>query len=314
MLGENQSVKFRDSEGKPLKGEVGDIWKSGPLESDSLEIVRTTYVAPVVHAKIISKDGRILPNAIFKGQNKKSTDTMPFDAINSSRLPDGRCATCGMIPNEEMTLTASAEGYKPQSVDLSLPEGAVKEMTFAIEPADAKDAPPAKEKVEVANAPVGQSVRPPVLPSLPAQPTLSGENGIGPIAVEQKPKAIELLPDEPLTMLFVTEIQSESLQKDLNLTDTQKERLIALSNATGEAFGKEGSSMSENIRVPIVDKAFKELREILSSKQLDRAKEILIQYDSSMAFDHEDIVKALELTDTQKSTIHGIMQKGRKSL
>jgi beta-lactamase regulating signal transducer with metallopeptidase domain len=143
----------------------------------------------------------------------------------------------------------------------------------------------------------------------------NNKEGITEVAMPVLPLAEKKTPpDEPLTMLFITEIQSKSLQKELNLTAAQTERLIALSKATGDALGKEGSSMPQNSRISIVDKAFKELREILSPKQLDRAKEILIQYDSSMAFDRENIAKALELSDHQKSEIHGILQKGSEEL
>ena len=55
------------------------------------------------------------------------------DAIQDEQY-DGRYRTSQMLPDKEVNVTVSAEGYTEASRTLTLPEGKTEEVTFVLEP------------------------------------------------------------------------------------------------------------------------------------------------------------------------------------
>ena len=59
---------------------------------------------------------------------------------------DGRWRSSQLLPDEEVTVTASADGYRAGSVKVKLAEGEVKEMTLELEKAEPKKDSKAEKK------------------------------------------------------------------------------------------------------------------------------------------------------------------------
>ncbi len=61
------------------------------------------------------------------------------DAIQDEQY-DGRYRTSSMLPDTEVNVTVSADGFAGASRKLSLPEGKTEEVTFVLEPKATKGA------------------------------------------------------------------------------------------------------------------------------------------------------------------------------
>ena len=61
------------------------------------------------------------------------------DAIQDEQY-DGRYRTSQMLPDKEVNVTVSADGFEGASRKLSLPEGKTEEVTFVLEPKAPKGA------------------------------------------------------------------------------------------------------------------------------------------------------------------------------
>jgi hypothetical protein len=145
MTNEHGALRFRKARGEPLaSGREMDL---GTLNDDvrGIEIVR--YVAPVAVVKVMAKDGMALTKpAVSATYTKKSKDGRFILAngvtsdVNFQKQADGRYRTSQMLPDEEVTITAQAEGCQPRSVTLQLPEGVTRDVELILEraPANAK--------------------------------------------------------------------------------------------------------------------------------------------------------------------------------
>ncbi len=136
------------------------IGKSGPLVEAStarfgtldhdvkdIEIVR--YVSPIIVINATTKDGRqikdfkadvqyahppgIGKNVHLMGGGKKK------DVIQDEQY-DGRYRTANMLPDTEVAVSVSADGFEGASRKLSLPEEKIEELTFVLEPKALKGA------------------------------------------------------------------------------------------------------------------------------------------------------------------------------
>jgi Spy/CpxP family protein refolding chaperone len=90
-------------------------------------------------------------------------------------------------------------------------------------------------------------------------------------------------------------LRAPEVQKDLKLTDDQKEKIQALSR---ERLGREEME--------------KKLQEILKPEQLERLKQIRLQMAGPMALASPEVVKALELNDEQKGKIKTLLDQSRE--
>ncbi len=139
---EHASTRHRIGKNGPLvEGRRVDL---GTLDHDvrGIEIVR--YVSPIIVINATSKDGQQIKdfkaavkytgaapdrekNVHLTGGGKKK------DAIQDEQY-DGRYRTSQMLPDKEVNVTVSAEGYTEASRTLTLPEGKTEEVTFVLEP------------------------------------------------------------------------------------------------------------------------------------------------------------------------------------
>jgi uncharacterized GH25 family protein len=137
---EHGSLRWRKAHGAPLNN-THEI-QLGTLNDDvkGIEIVR--YVAPIVVVNVKAANGAKLKEpavtALYpKGKgpyggrlvmsNGKETD------ISFEHQEDGRFRSEQMLPDEEVTVTAQAEGYAPKSVKVKLPEGEKKEIEITLD-------------------------------------------------------------------------------------------------------------------------------------------------------------------------------------
>ena len=118
--------------------------KLGTLDHDvkGIEIVR--YVAPILVINATTKDGQQVKG--FKATveytepgpdpDKQSTSWAAGrqkDAIQDEQY-DGRYRTSQLLPDREVNVTVSADGFATASRKLTLPEGKTEEVTFVLEP------------------------------------------------------------------------------------------------------------------------------------------------------------------------------------
>jgi hypothetical protein len=148
LLGtENEVLKWRKGKDGPLN--YNDRLEFGLLNDDSRGIEVIHYSAPVLIVKVVTKDGKPAVNPLattiytngnvqvpmMKDQAGRSTQ------VQFRRQDDGRFRSYWQLfPDEEMTVTAYAEGYGEKSLKLSLAEGETKELEIVLEKATpAKD-------------------------------------------------------------------------------------------------------------------------------------------------------------------------------
>ena len=106
-----------------------------------LEIIR--YVAPIVTAKLVGKDGQTLTDTSLTGKyleedEEKESKRIPPGEHSSNvaffTMKDGRYRTIQVVPDREIRLTAHAKGFKSESRNFKLGEGKTEEVTFVLEP------------------------------------------------------------------------------------------------------------------------------------------------------------------------------------
>src|SRR5262249_58070979 len=119
--------------------------KLGTLDHDVKDIEIVRYVAPIIVINATTEDGKQIPG--FKVEVEYTTPAgdergkqvhvvgggKRKDAIQDEQY-DGRYRTSQMLPDKEVKVTVSADGYVPSSRKLSIPEGKIEEMTFVLEP------------------------------------------------------------------------------------------------------------------------------------------------------------------------------------
>jgi protocatechuate 3,4-dioxygenase beta subunit len=138
---EHASARHRIGKDGPLL--AGRTLKLGTLDHDvkGIEIVR--YVAPIIVINATTKDGRQVKG--FKAaveytepgqKSEKNVHVVGGErtqAVQDERY-DGRYRTSQLLPDREVNVTVTADGFATASRKLSLPEGKIEEVTFVLEP------------------------------------------------------------------------------------------------------------------------------------------------------------------------------------
>jgi hypothetical protein len=105
-----------------------------------IEIVR--YEAPILIVKVTSKDGTLVKKARVgatypKGKAQYEGKLIRANGVESDvsfeEQEDGRFRSSQMFPDEEVTVTAQAEGYAPRTEKVKLPEKAQAELVLVLE-------------------------------------------------------------------------------------------------------------------------------------------------------------------------------------
>jgi Spy/CpxP family protein refolding chaperone len=90
-------------------------------------------------------------------------------------------------------------------------------------------------------------------------------------------------------------LQNEQVQKELQLTEEQKQKLQGLGREMRDNRGAMQAKVAE----------------ILQPSQVERLKQIRLQVGGPMAVLQPDVAKDIELTDEQRGKIKAIMEQGR---
>jgi uncharacterized GH25 family protein len=139
---EHGSLRWRKSKGDPLSNfhEI-DL---GTLNDDvkGIEIVR--YTAPILLVTVKAKDGSKLKDAAVTAVYGEGKSPYPgrlisrrgrHSDVSFEHQEDGRFRSECLLPDEETTVTAHAEGYRSAPVKVKLEEGTTKEIELVVEPA-----------------------------------------------------------------------------------------------------------------------------------------------------------------------------------
>ena len=116
-------------------------------------------------------------------------------------------------------------------------------------------------------------------------------------------------------------LASEDVQKDLKLTDEQKEKYKAFSTKQQEAMRElfSGGERPDREKMQEIMKKNQEesakfVKDTLTADQGKRLKQIGYQVGGVNVFASEDVQKELKLSDEQKEKIKGIMDQMRKDM
>jgi protocatechuate 3,4-dioxygenase beta subunit len=140
---EHATTRHRIGKDGPLV--EGRTVKLGTLDHDVKDIEIVRYVSPIIVINATTKDGKQVPG--FKAEVEYTAPAgdergkqvhivgggKRNDAIQDEQY-DGRYRTSQMLPDKEVKVTVSADGYVPSSRKLSILEGKIEEMTFVLEP------------------------------------------------------------------------------------------------------------------------------------------------------------------------------------
>jgi hypothetical protein len=131
------ALRVRMKKEGPLSNQARDI-PLGTLEQDvrGIEVVR--YEAPILLVKPVAEDGTLARGA--KVQIAYAAGRSPWGRggpieggdVFYRRQPDGRLRTSELLPDEEFTVTVTAEGHRSKSETLRLAEGATRELEFKL--------------------------------------------------------------------------------------------------------------------------------------------------------------------------------------
>jgi beta-lactamase regulating signal transducer with metallopeptidase domain len=122
----------------------------GTLDHDVKDIEIVRYVSPIIVINATTKDGKQIKGFQSDVQythpgpnNRKDVRLVgggkKKDVIQDEQY-DGRYRTSSMLPDKEVTVSVSADGFEGASRKLSLPEGKTEEVTFVLEPKAPKGA------------------------------------------------------------------------------------------------------------------------------------------------------------------------------
>ena len=140
VTNEHGVLRHRLKKGEPLSADR-EI-NLGTLNDDvkGIEIIR--YVAPILVVGAKDKDGKPIKDVQAKleyapGVKKKRPGERFINGVQGDvymeKQEDGRWRTEQMLPDEEVTVTVSAKGYKPHTETLKLAEGTTKDLTPVLE-------------------------------------------------------------------------------------------------------------------------------------------------------------------------------------
>jgi hypothetical protein len=112
-------------------------------------------VAPILVVNAVDKDGKQIKGfkakAVYQpGRSNKEPGSSFVNGVQGDvyfeNQEDGRWRSSQMFPEEEVTVTASADGYQAKSEHLKLDEGVTKELTLVLEKAPATTPEKKEEK------------------------------------------------------------------------------------------------------------------------------------------------------------------------
>jgi beta-lactamase regulating signal transducer with metallopeptidase domain/protocatechuate 3,4-dioxygenase beta subunit len=129
------------------KGKTGQLSTQrdvdlGTLTDDVKDIEIIRYVAPILVIDAVEKGGAQLKNFQAKinyapGKSPRDPNSMFINGVQGDvfmeKQEDGRWRSSQLLPDEDITVTVSAEGFKPRTEQLKLAEGTTREIKAELE-------------------------------------------------------------------------------------------------------------------------------------------------------------------------------------
>jgi beta-lactamase regulating signal transducer with metallopeptidase domain/protocatechuate 3,4-dioxygenase beta subunit len=151
MTNEHGVLRWRRGKNGPLQAQREIDF--GTLTDDIKDIEIIRYVAPILIVDARDKEGKQIKG--FQGKlvysspvGRKRPGEMFVNGVQGDvfmeKQEDGRWRSSQLLPDEEITVTISADGYKPYTEKIELAEGVNKEIKAELE----KGATPEKKKEE----------------------------------------------------------------------------------------------------------------------------------------------------------------------
>jgi beta-lactamase regulating signal transducer with metallopeptidase domain/protocatechuate 3,4-dioxygenase beta subunit len=145
MTNEHGALRFRRTKNEPFG--AGREVNLGTLNDDVRDIEIVHYKAPILVIDAVDSEKRQIKGfkaqvVYAEGKNKLKAGESFVNGVKGDvyleKQEDGRWHSSQLLPDEALTITASAENYLPKSLQLSLPEGEVREVQLVLEKAPEK--------------------------------------------------------------------------------------------------------------------------------------------------------------------------------
>jgi hypothetical protein len=145
ITNEHGVLRFRKSKDQPLR--AGRELELGTLNDDVRGIELIHYKAPILVINAVDKEKKQIagfkPQVVYdKGHSRLKPGEEFINGIKGDvflhKQEDARWRTSQLLPDEELTVTASADKYTSKSLQLTLPEGEVREVELVLDKAPEK--------------------------------------------------------------------------------------------------------------------------------------------------------------------------------
>jgi beta-lactamase regulating signal transducer with metallopeptidase domain/protocatechuate 3,4-dioxygenase beta subunit len=145
MTNEHGVLRHRMKKDEPLSNKRKLMLGTVNDDVKGIEIIR--YTAPILLVKVTPIDGtkpaKIAVTADYEdGKGQHEGKLTPIDGLPSDvffeKQEDGRFRSSQLLPDEEVTVIAHADGYESKPMKLKLPEGESKEIELVLEKAPEK--------------------------------------------------------------------------------------------------------------------------------------------------------------------------------
>ena len=140
LTDERYALRHRMGKGRPLQYSSDLSLDSLDHDVKDIEIVR--YSSPTVLVKVKGRDGSrprgalvtaLYPEGQFPDSDSKAFGEEPRSDIRFAKQDDGRFRSMQLLPDQSVTIHATADGYRKRSMTLELPEGAIKELELVLD-------------------------------------------------------------------------------------------------------------------------------------------------------------------------------------
>jgi hypothetical protein len=145
MTNEHGALRFRRTKSEPLS--AGRDMDLGTLNDDVRGIEIIHYKAPILVIDAVDKEKRQIQGfkaqvVYAQGKNRLRPGESFVNGVKGDvyleKQEDGRWHTSQLLPDEGLTITASAGNYISKSLQLTLPEGEVREVQLVLDKAPEK--------------------------------------------------------------------------------------------------------------------------------------------------------------------------------
>ncbi len=138
---EYHAMRHRDGKGASLSNDAAVKLELADRDIKDIEII--SYESPTVLVRVVAKDGSKLKGVRVKADYREILGDKDGEvalkhgqrSIDEFReQDDGRFRSVRLLPDQPLTLSVTADGYRPRSETLKLPEGVTKELELILSP------------------------------------------------------------------------------------------------------------------------------------------------------------------------------------